>query len=84
MGDQDRAQPEASTNALSDLLSPSDFERLGGPKEATQAVWRSANRYGFRDLAIHVGRNIRYRRSDLEAWLSSRKGLIAKSSEGGK
>ena len=63
---------QSGENALPD---PAAIERDYGIKQTTQAVWRSTNRYGFRDLAIKVGRSVRYRRADIEDWLSSRKGL---------
>ena len=56
-----------------DLLSPIDFEREYGTPETTQAVWRCTNRYGFRQLVIKVGANVRYRRADVERWLESRR-----------
>ncbi len=36
----------------------------------TLSVWRSTGRY--RIPFVKVGRRVRYRRSDLEAWLASR------------
>ncbi len=36
----------------------------------TLSVWRSTGRYNLPFLKI--GRNVRYRRSDLDAWLASR------------
>ena len=64
----------------SELTGPAEVHRDYGILESTQAVWRSTNRYGWRDLAIKVGRNVRYRRADIEAWLSSRKGLATSRS----
>ncbi len=61
-----------ATNYLSSL----EIERDYGIKVQTQDAWRHHNRYGWRDLAIKVGRNVRYRRSDVEAWLESRKGIV--------
>lgn len=59
-----------------DLLSPRDVERDYSLAENTQAVWRCENRYGFRGLVIKLGRSVRYRRSDLEQWLESRRLLV--------
>jgi hypothetical protein len=59
----------------SELPDCAEIERDYGIKESTQAVWRSENRYGWRNLAIKVGRNVRYRRVDVEKWLASRTGL---------
>jgi excisionase family DNA binding protein len=39
--------------------------------EHTLCVWRSSGRYRIR--FYRIGRNVRYRRSDLDAWLESRK-----------
>ena len=39
-------------------------------KPGTMQVWRSTGRYAL--PFIRVGRNVRYRRSDLEAWLELR------------
>lgn len=36
----------------------------------TLSVWRSTGRYGLPFLK--VGRNVRYRQADLQAWLESR------------
>lgn len=36
----------------------------------TLSVWRSTGRYGI--PFIKIGRNVRYRRSDLVSWLESR------------
>jgi len=58
-----------------DLLSPGEIESQYGINSTTQAVWRSTNRYGWRDLSIKVGRLVRMRRSVLEKWLDSRTGL---------
>lgn len=44
-----------------------------GIAKSTQEVWHAHNRYGWRDLAIKVGRNVRYRRSDIEQWVESRR-----------
>jgi hypothetical protein len=55
------------------LLDPRDVAREYTIPENTQAVWRSTNRYGFGDLVIKLGRGVRYRRSDLERWLDSRR-----------
>ena len=39
----------------------------------TQEVWHATNRYGWRDLAIKVGRLVWYRREDIERWFESRR-----------
>ena len=52
------------------LLSPSELAAEYKIKEGTQAVWRCTGRYGLPYLK--VGRLVRYRRSDVEAWLETR------------
>lgn len=59
-----------------ELLTPRDVERDYTIPESTQAVWRSANRYGFRDLVIKLGSGVRYRRADLERWIESRRQAV--------
>ena len=59
-----------------DLVFPADVEIEYGIPETTQAVWRCVNRYGCRDMTIKLGRRIAYRRSDIELWLESRRGLV--------
>jgi len=66
---------------VKEIDQPRHRELLSAPElaldykipETTQAVWRCTNRYGFRDLVIKVGRCVRYRRSDIEQWLESRR-----------
>lgn len=60
----------------SDLVSPPEVEEDYGIPEPTQAVWRCTNRYGWRDITIKLGRRVAYRRSDIELWLDSRRGLV--------
>ncbi len=61
----------SNTEALSDTLydDPEATEFLG-LKRGTLAVWRSTGRYKLR--FIKIGRKVRYRRSDLIAWIESR------------
>ena len=59
----------------SDLITPKNVAEDYNVPEHTQAVWRSTNRYGWRDMSIKLGRKIAYRRNDIEAWLESRRGL---------
>ncbi len=51
------------------LTRPEAAERLG-VKSQTLAIWHSCGRYNL--PAIKVGRCIRYRESDLAAWLEQR------------
>ena len=58
-------------NSLSDpLLSPPEAAAYIGVSENTLSVWRCVGRYAI--PFIKVGRLVRYRRSDLDAWLESR------------
>ena len=55
----------------SDLLTEAEAAGFLGVEPKTLAVWRSTKRY---DLAyIKVGRLVRYQRSDLAAFLQSRR-----------
>jgi len=56
-----------STNPL---LTPSEAATYIGVSKNTLSVWRCVGRYAI--PFIKVGRLVRYRRSDLEAWLESR------------
>jgi predicted DNA-binding transcriptional regulator AlpA len=52
------------------LLTPTDFQNIFGIPETTQAVWRCTGRYNL--PYIKLGRLVRYRRTDVEAWLQER------------
>lgn len=73
--DQSTPQHDFTRNP-EQLLSPLDLFRETGIAVSTQAVWRSGNRYGWREISIKVGRSVRYKRADVEAWLRGRKGLV--------
>ena len=52
------------------LLTTAEAAEILGVKPETLTVWRCVKRY---DLPyVRVGRSIRYRQSDLEAWLERR------------
>ncbi len=53
-----------------DLVNEKIAAEMLGVTAATMQVWRSTARYGI--PYIKVGRLVRYRISDLEAWLVSR------------
>ncbi|MFZ5557234.1 MAG: helix-turn-helix domain-containing protein [Pseudomonadota bacterium] len=57
------------------LLTPADVEREYGIAVNTIYVWRSTDRYGFRSIGLKIGRNLRFRRADIERWLESRRGV---------
>ncbi len=62
--------PILKNNSSDSLLSPSEAAAYIGVSENTLSVWRCVGRYAI--PFIKVGRLVRYRRSDLEAWLESR------------
>jgi excisionase family DNA binding protein len=53
-----------------DLLTDREATQYLGLSEGTLAVWRCNGRYQIPFLK--VGAKVRYRRSDLDAWLESR------------
>lgn len=56
--------------SLRDLLDEVQAAITLDVTPGTLSVWRSTGRYNL--PFIKVGRNVRYRRSDLEAWLEER------------
>jgi len=52
------------------LFTPPEAAVYIGVTENTLSVWRCVGRYAI--PCIKVGRLVRYRRSDLDAWLESR------------
>ena len=54
----------------SELLTPAEAADLLGCKVQTLSVWRCVGRYSL--PYVKLGRLIRYRKSDLLAWLQSR------------
>ena len=52
------------------LLTRKEAAEYLGVKVQTLAAWAVTGRYGL--PVVKVGRSVRYRRSDLEAWLSAR------------
>ena len=55
---------------IRDLCDDKETADILGVSTGTLSVWRSTGRY--RLPFIKVGRKVRYRRSDLLAWLESR------------
>ena len=53
-----------------DLLARAEAAAYLGLKPQTLAVWALTGRYGL--PVTQSGRNVRYRRRDLDAWLDSR------------
>ncbi|PEQ12690.1 hypothetical protein B2G71_10310 [Novosphingobium sp. PC22D] len=54
----------------SDLLDERQTAEFLNVSPGTLSVWRSTGRYHL--PFVKVGRKVRYRRTDLEAWLESR------------
>jgi excisionase family DNA binding protein len=61
---------ESIVNARRDLLDEGESANLLGLAPGTLGVWRSTGRYQL--PFVKIGRNVRYRRADLDAWLESR------------
>jgi excisionase family DNA binding protein len=55
-----------------DYLTAIDVARMLGVREQTLALWRSTGRHSL--PFVRVGGRVRYRRSDVDAWLTSRSG----------
>jgi excisionase family DNA binding protein len=53
---------------MSDLLSPQDLADYLGVPVRTVYAW---NHHSTGPTPIHVGKHVRYRREDVEAWLRS-------------
>lgn len=64
---QSTSKPESANDLLDE---PEAAVVLGNLAPGTLSVWRSTGRYKI--PFIKVGRRVRYRRADLEAWLESR------------
>lgn len=55
---------------LKDLLDANQAAEILDVTAGTLAVWRCSGRYAL--PFVKVGRSVRYRRADLEAWLAKR------------
>ncbi len=69
------AKQRKATRGSLDMLDPAAVECEANITRGTQRVWRSENRYGWRDLTIFVGDKPYIRRRDLHRWLESRRGV---------
>lgn len=58
------------TLQTSDLLNEVQAAAILNTGVGTLQVWRSTGRYKI--PFIKIGRNVRYKRADLEAWIESR------------
>jgi len=63
----DQFTPTTNTKDLLDDISAAE---ILGVTPGTLAVWRCTGRYSL--PFIKVGRKVRYRRADLDAWLDAR------------
>ena len=70
MNTQNALAPILKNSSSDSLLPPPEAAAYIGVSENTLSVWRCVGRYAI--PFIKVGRLVRYRRSDLEAWLESR------------
>jgi excisionase family DNA binding protein len=57
-------------DAPTDLLTRSQAATYLGVRPQTLAVWASTRRYSL--PCLKVGRLVKYRRADLDTWLTSR------------
>lgn len=55
---------------IEELLDTAAAAEFLGLSATTLQIWRSVGRYDLR--FVKLGRAVRYRKSDLEAWLQSR------------
>jgi hypothetical protein len=62
-----------------EFLSFQDIEAQypGTVKAHTAAVWKTTNRYGFRDIVTMIGGKPRVRRDRWESFLDQRTGIAA-------
>ncbi len=66
----DTVSPSALVQpGFEELLSDRDLERITG---RSQTSWQQDRVYGTGPKFIKIGRLVRYRRSDFEAWLEAR------------
>ena len=61
---------QTTTAQVADLLDESEAAQYLTLASGTLSVWRSTGRYSI--PFVKVGRRVRYRRADLDAWLESR------------
>lgn len=66
----ERTHKEPCNISPAGLMTPRYAAVYIGVKINTLAVWRMTNKYGLRHLKL--GKVIRYRKEDLDAWLASK------------
>ena len=62
-----------------EVLNTTEAAEYLGFQPQTLAIWRTTGRYGLPFLKL--GRLVRYRKSDLDAWLASRRRIHTGESE---
>lgn len=55
---------------VAELVDEREAAKILDTKPSTLSVWRSTGRYAL--PFVKIGRKVRYRRSDLAAWIASR------------
>ena len=55
---------------VTELVDEREAAKILDTKPSTLSVWRSTGRYAL--PFVKIGRKVRYRRSDLTAWIESR------------
>jgi excisionase family DNA binding protein len=66
----EESQTMSSATETDRLLTRQEAAEFLGLREQTLAAWYSTGRYGL--PVVKVGRRVRYRLRDLEAWLQER------------
>lgn len=64
---------DQSSSFAGELISRKVIETDYGIPTETQEVWHTNDRYGWRDLSYKIGASVRYKRSEVEAWIESRR-----------
>ena len=70
MQPQSALAPILKHQSTDPLLNPNEAAEFLDVAEKSLAVWRCTGRYSI--PFYKVGRHVKYRKSDLEAWLESR------------
>jgi excisionase family DNA binding protein len=63
--------PRSQSRSGNEMLTSEEAAKYLGINKHTLGVWRSTKRYNV--PVIKVGRAVRYKRSDLELWLATRR-----------
>lgn len=68
-----------ATATINDLIKTDEAARILGISVHTLIVWRFTGRNNL--PFVRLGRSVRYRRSDLDAWIASRRVVSAVADE---